>query len=405
MTQRFIPWILAAIGCVLPLGTRWIIAAGDINGGYWEYGTISIYASEVLIWIAALVSLRSFLQKRVRQPKIITATILLAGFVIFVFHNHNFAWLIHGASAAMLGFLLWYHCAHRTMFLTAFACSMAVQSGLGIWQVVSQQVSASTLLGTAAHVPQALGASVVMYHGERLLRAYGTLPHPNIFGAYAVIGLLATVTTFTRQSTKKYWHGGVAAVCVVGALLSFSRAAWAGVLIVAILSVVQFKRHSFAMGIMIALILFAAVFHGTIVSRLTASGALETRSVIERVSSVHEAWQLFTRHPIRGVGGGNYTRAVHDELDSTRPSWAYQPVHNSVLLVIAEFGIAGFLIIAGFLYFKRKYIGYSCVVLLPFIVFDHFLWSIWPGLALFGLVCGAVLVDTQESLDSSPKLS
>ena len=40
---------------LLPLQTRWIVRPGVLNGGYFEYGTISVYGTDVLLIIILLV--------------------------------------------------------------------------------------------------------------------------------------------------------------------------------------------------------------------------------------------------------------------------------------------------------------------------------------------------------------
>jgi len=34
---------------LLPLQTRWMAKLGELNGGYWEYGTYSLYFIDILI--------------------------------------------------------------------------------------------------------------------------------------------------------------------------------------------------------------------------------------------------------------------------------------------------------------------------------------------------------------------
>jgi len=38
----------------LPIQTRWIIKAGALNGGPWEYGTYSLYATDILLLLLLL---------------------------------------------------------------------------------------------------------------------------------------------------------------------------------------------------------------------------------------------------------------------------------------------------------------------------------------------------------------
>jgi len=45
----FIEYGLYLLVFLLPIQTRWIIKAGMLNGGYWEYGTYGLYATDILL--------------------------------------------------------------------------------------------------------------------------------------------------------------------------------------------------------------------------------------------------------------------------------------------------------------------------------------------------------------------
>ena len=89
---------------------------------------------------------------------------------------------------------------------------------------------------------------------------------------------------------------------------------------------------------------------------------------------------------------GNYTLAIHNEIESTRSAWFYQPVHNVFLLIFTELGVAGVLVILLFGYFIRRI--FNCNLLPIFILFlllalfDHYLWSLYSGLLLVGVGSG-----------------
>ncbi len=392
--------ILAAVA-LLPFGTRWIIAPGNLNG-YWEYGTVSLYVSEVFVVLAFLVSIFSSLRGTQKQSEIaapsprvrwLAATLLGALIGLLIYRGHNLGWSIHVSAAVLFAILLYRYRAHREQFLKVFVVSAVLQSLFGIIQIIFQRVPASTWLGTALQLPQTLGASVVMFHGERFLRAYGMLSHPNIFGAYAVVGVLGAIM-LVKDSVRKYFWFVAALICSTGVMLSFSRSAWISLAI--LLGVLCFKHRdtkvvrqgSVAMVILAGI--FVAVFYATITARLVVSGPLEARSISERTVNAHEAWQLFKRHPLLGVGGGNYTHAVHGELDSKRESWGYQPVHNILLLMLVELGIVGVVALGTLFFLYRPQIGLGFVALIPFLLTDHFLWTLGPGVLLF---CFLISVD------------
>ncbi|MFA6533537.1 MAG: O-antigen ligase family protein, partial [Patescibacteria group bacterium] len=128
-------------------------------------------------------------------------------------------------------------------------------------------------------------------------------------------------------------------------------------------------------------------------TRATGDGRLEVKSNQERLASYSESWQLIKIHPIVGSGLGNYTAAVYNRLDNRLPAWAYQPTHNLYLLVLAETGAVGLmmLFVICYLLFATKgtwTIKAALASLLFLGLFDHWLWSLYFGGMLWWLVAG-----------------
>ncbi len=89
---------------LLPWQTRWFFATPTLHGGPWEYGVMSLYAVEVLIWIAA-----AFLwcpKTHVRRPLAIFVLVLVASALVGVNSSVSLAFLIHIASAGLLVFAM-----------------------------------------------------------------------------------------------------------------------------------------------------------------------------------------------------------------------------------------------------------------------------------------------------------
>ncbi len=420
MKQRISIFLLAIAIFLLPLGTRLIIAPGNLNNGWWEYGTVSIYVSEVFILAAALLSFlrrqesipgnsagRSIVSRmgtclrRCDRPRQIAIPISVFVIVVLLIRGHNFGWLLHVITGGVFVSLLYQYRERSEVFIKVFIASAVGQSMLGIIQVTLQKVWGTKWLGTALQLPQIPGASVVMHHGERFLRAYGTLPHPNIFGAYVVCGFFFALLILQKEAAKKYWYIAATLITALGVLFSFSRAAYISLFLALAIVFWKYRKEKIiqhtAVRVIAIVAIFASIFYGTISNRLTASGPLETRSVDERVSSTKEAWELIKRHPVIGVGGGAYTKAVHEELDNTRPSFSYHPVHNVPLLLLVEVGILGVLLMVALCWGIR--ISQAILILIPFFLFDHFLWSLWPGLGLLGFMLSEHKFRYKNSLD------
>ena len=69
-------------------------------------------------------------------------------------------------------------------------------------------------------------------------------------------------------------------------------------------------------------------------------------------------------------------------------------MHNTWLLVLAELGVLGFLVL---LLSLRPLMNLQALFLIPLGVislFDHYLWSLWPGLALLALSAACLLRNT-----------
>tara|TARA_B100001964_G_C14011595_1_gene499601 strand:- start:336 stop:767 length:432 start_codon:yes stop_codon:yes gene_type:complete len=137
-------------------------------------------------------------------------------------------------------------------------------------------------------------------------------------------------------------------------------------------------------------------------ARFTPSISVETISIEERVGQ-YETWDdVFLSAPLIGVGPAAYTFTLLGQ-DPGQPVWAYQPIHNVPLLILAELGVIGFLLLVAWIY-RIDAIAHKAwrtpggmlalslgTALLIIALFDHYLWTLWPGLALGALSFGCIL--------------
>ena len=132
------------------------------------------------------------------------------------------------------------------------------------------------------------------------------------------------------------------------------------------------------------------------------TGRVEVISIEEHTSQYQTVDDVFLSAPFFGVGPNAYTFFL-SQRDPGHPVWSYQPVHNTFLLILAELGVVGILFFGYFIFSVnsiahasvRKSNGIFAIVIgVTFFVialFDHYLWSLWPGLALSALVCGIMV--------------
>ncbi len=419
--QRLNRWLIAISLFLLPWQAHFLLRAGELNGA-WEYGSIRIFAIDCIILVAIALTLiasrgaaRRSSNPLYRYGMIIMlaylaislpfsllpslsafrfASILVAALYLFILSQSDIPW-----RTATLSFI-------------AGACWSSL---LGIWQFATQTTFASTWLGVASHRPSELGVSVIEALApdgriERWLRAYGSLDHPNMLGAVAAISLIFVAWLWISRRRDGRFENIILAVATVslagGLIVSFSRAAWIAAAVgLLIIVICRFKQNwkqlgSFFLISAIVAGLFASQYYYLFAPRLGAENRLEEKSSTERITGIKESVAEIMKRPVFGSGLGTYTLA-RSQSDPDKEAWNYQPVHNVFLLIAAETGIVGLLLILGtiiaFLGFSirrspassRPLIFALAAAIIASALLDHWLWSLHFGIifsaALFGL--------------------
>ena len=399
--NKIIEYGLYLLVFLLPIQTRWIIKAGSLDNGYWEYGTISLYLTDILLltllvmflfyyfktkkleignwklgneedesqttnyelpitkiwWIIAGLELIVFISMFVAQDKLVA----LYSYLRFLLGVGLF-WLITRASF------------NRIKLIYFFLAGIFLQSMFGICQFITQSSFASKWLGIASHNPADLGVSVVeTLNGIRWLRAYGGLDHPNVLGGLLTIGMLLLVGLIvsnkfknqekirntkyeirnTKQNSKFFIFIFILLIFVITLFFTFSRGAWVGLIVglLALMVFYIFKKKLMAQKKLLQIILISSVvvfmlfnvYSDLVLTRLSVDSRLEIKSSTERIESFQTARDLIKSNFFFGVGIGNYINTVEKEIVSGQPAWFYQPVHNFFLLVLTEIGVFGFI--------------------------------------------------------------
>lgn len=434
--KRIIENLLCIFIFLLPFQTRWIWKEGSLSGGFWEYGSSSIYATEILLWVILLlyflyVARTSHISetKFSLNMRSMTALFLfgLLGYVwlsIFWSGDKQIAYLFafRLIEAVALGVLIVSFDFHIKKFIWAFVFSGVLQAVFAFTQFFTQRVYASKWLGVAGQNPQnILGESVVEGGFGRILRAYGALPHPNILGGFFVITILFSLYLFScsRKRSHEFFALLFLLMNILGLFLTFSRAAFFAFIISSLiyfggefLSQRSFNKISFLAFIFIIFTSLLVVAHVNFgVTRFQSSSRLEAQSGKVRQKLFQESVTLIQRHLMIGVGAGNFTHSVFYELDSTKKSWEYQPVHNIYLLILSELGIFGLFVFFLFCIFpflfswkQKNFLGLSLLcALFTLGIFDHYLWSLYFGTMLFWTVLGFSLTQQKTSLNRSTR--
>lgn len=413
-------YLVYAFLFLLPWQTRWIIQQGEINNASWEYGTISLYAIDLVSLLLLIVFLFLYHKKKPERKISKPTHRLFLIFSIYLLITIPFSLspllslvkLITLILAVSFIYLVGQAKISFRIAAFSFVGGAAVSAVLGIWQFITQQSFASSWLGLAIHNSDVLGTSVIEAMApdgilERWLRAYGSLDHPNIFGAYAAIALLLALWLWLSHSTTKskverYILLTTITLLTAGILVSFSRTAWiagvGGIIILYLTHLRHIKKQKLEAGGILAVIavvffLLFSQYHYIFLSRFNPTERLEQISTGERQAGLSSSIDLWSEKPAQGFGLGMYTLALSKE-DTFQPSWYYQPVHNIFLLVLVEVGIIGLILLVLVLKqlwytlyqgtsLSQKSLGLTIAFALFVIAFfDHWLWSLHFGLLL-----------------------
>ncbi|GMU25202.1 O-antigen ligase family protein [Patescibacteria group bacterium] len=417
MRQLFhVSWRVALL--CLPWQTQWILQTGSIGGFPWEQGTLRIYASWMPLAVAAGTGLllsgkRSSAQQWHSRERLmrILATLFLTGAIVGTSSwTATGMWALEAFLLAAFVFALFrQHVSSQTIGFW-FVLALLPHTALGIWQFFVQDIGGASVLGIAEHRPWASGTSVVEHGLYRVLRAYGGFPHPNIFGGWLAAGL-ALLPFLVRQAAAKYgvlFYVFSGAAFTAALLFTFSRGAWvAAVFGFFFAFAVSLKHASFRADKQSLWLLFAVVAALTawgavtqwdhIYARIAATERLEQWSLVSRKTSLIEGWEAWKLRPVTGFGPGAGIVGIQDIRNRlSRPSPAApEPPHIVPLSMLVDMGILGFVafILATFIFWNRRKTRFSWHVSGPVLaVFlllaftDHYLWTLWPGMALGAVI-------------------
>ena len=402
-------WYLFLIS--FPFQTRIILFQTDWYFQEWRAGFL--YFSDIIL---ALLILLWLWQKRPSlKHEYVLAGFLMAAVVSLV-NASEIRISLHALIRLGEGIVLYLYISQYALkrftwehSLAALVTGAMIQAGVAVAQFLNKSDVGLRYLGESALGIDMRGiASFFIPSGEKIIRAYGTFPHPNVLAVYLLVVLIALV--YWMQTSRKKWLPVVYGFILFAFLLTFSRTVivaggmlglWWGMW-----TLRRDKRLMLSIGIVTIAVagLFFALFPQEVMSRFTLSG--EEEAVQLRFYYNQEALKTGEQQlNWLGVGIGNFVSWLMT-TQRNLPSSLYQPVHNLYLLIYAELGIIGLALFVWWLAQKiwphiksRHWIILGIMTSFLFISsFDHFFWTIQQGRFLWWMVMGFLF-----SKESSPR--
>lgn len=411
---------------LIPWQTRLILNTGMLGDAVWEYGTRSLYATDILFILIVLLWIIDHNRKENKEHK--KSPVLFLAVLLVIIALLSITWssnttitgymILKLIEGVMIVFILADKKIKITTALWVIFLAGIVQSVFAYGQFMMQYIPASKWLGLSEHAPQIPGDIVVETITERWLRAYGSFPHPNMLGGFLLLALFAGAGLAVSHKRKQRIVAFAGSLIIAfGIFITFSRSAWFALIVGMVLLGVASYHHSqrfttwaWIGSILILFITQTALAPDLVFSRWEQQVRLEQQSTESRQLYVEQAKQLLKKDNwIFGVGYGNYTYSIYKHIDNSHPGWAYQPVHFTPMLVLAELGVFGLItyallfltIFASVLRHITKneyhtgiqhhqFLVLALLGTLLFIIgfFDHYFWTLHSGIMMFWMVIG-----------------
>jgi len=417
-----------------------------------EYASIFLYASDIALFLFVCAVLPGLFKSARALPwrgtllamlvfagvSLIVASSLALGLVAFVR-------LLLCIGAAVGARQLLKDASVLNLTLVIIALLSLFQAAVAIMQFTGQGPLGLRVLGESPISVADPGTAKIMVEGVKLIRAYGTMPDPNILAGFLLIGLCALAYLFIKTDKGLYLdafdqtksisvnfqkyvmnrllYGRIVAsaamfIIAMGLVFTFSRSGWACATLALVIMFISSARSAGrgAARFLALLLIIAGALYFFFSPFITARAGLSAGepSVSYRVAYTKIGVESVIAHPILGVGIGGQVGASVAEgryaAHGMTKAWESQPVHNLYLLIASEIGIFGALAFCIFLVIVMRRLvpdrsleaglALSLLVgLLTFGLFDHFLWDIQAGRLMLWLAIGIALSRTDSGAE------
>lgn len=270
---------------------------------------------------------------------------------------------------------------------------------LGMFQYLFQHSLDGVIyfLGERSFSSQTPGIANVSINGNLILRPYATFPHPNVLGGFLVTAFTYVLSlTPLYQLRKEKLTASFLFILFCSILFTFSRTA----ILVSVLIAAFFLTKNSRKGVVILICLSFLLMLLTLPGQHLLTTTLLEESAQKRVFLLQSAWEIFTTHPLWGVGVSRFLPSLLS-FSPTLPLSFLQPVHSLFALMIVEVGVIGIIIIISLCKVFYNKIGGNIFSRLPFLFLliglgsmDHYLWTLHQGHMILAFILAGIFHTT-----------
>lgn len=423
----------------LPLNMRIVFNFEEIRQieGFRENVSISLFSFDIILLLLLIFSLPPLLKFRKFNYTLSNAknffknplnplNLLILWFLISLLFAVNFQiafYVTMRLLIAIIAFSLLYKVLNskREFFVFAsFALFVSgfVQSVIGIFQFIFQKSIGLKFFGESDIANTIAGVAKFEMAGSKIIRAYGTFPHPNVFAAFLLLSFTAGIwlvlyANFSKKSSfLNIFMPSALSVIIAGIALSYSRSVILIFIVFVLILLFTHKEKGLQIFRQICghlhiprmlqssfgiLLIFSLLFvsYNTLSPRICISHCSNDNSINLRLKYLKTACSTIVTHPLQGVGMGNFVTFQKERGVKNIEPWEQQPVHNLYLLITSEIGLIGltlflYTVICLGLIFRRGFfrrlhnpftLCFFGFLALGFI--DHYFWTLPQGMLIF----------------------
>ena len=224
----------------------------------------------------------------------------------------------------------------KSLFKLIIPCWIIGETLLGLAQIISGQNLGGIFywLGERRFNFNTVGIAQMSVVGEGILRAYGTFSHPNSLAGFILVVWL----WWSRYKNKNILYWMVWWMGLVGIIISGSRVVWVLTGIILIKDI-NWKKILLA-GLVVLGMLWILSWNYRVSDFV---GGWDVNSLDKRLNLNLSALGMIRENTMLGVGAGNFLVRL-PQYQWNRQFYWLQPVHNIVLLIVAEIGVLGVMV-------------------------------------------------------------
>ncbi len=386
-------WFFYGFLATFTLSIRKVLFFYPIHGQFNEYSGIYLYLSDIFLILAFISHFfklynnnynlsikkggRVTLSKLFHVEQLFFMLIILAFFSLFWASNKNVA--VFGSLKLLELFLLVLYVSRRivprgTILKNSFGLIIIfglIQSIIGIWQFIIQHSIGFFWLKESLISPSISGVAKLVFGGNKMIRAYGLFPHPNILGGFLLVSIILTLSSqkmfcthpegkkcstwnifsSAKMNQRALWI--ITLIQIVALLLTFSKSAMMGLIVSLTYIFVPrgtnwrnltrvaknvprgTQKQLFLAGLIILVLTY--LFH-------PSTNSFITKSIQDRLFLTNVSRGTILSNPIFGLGIGQFVIDMQRYYSNKLLDWQFQPVHNVFILIWAELGLIGLLI-------------------------------------------------------------